>query len=137
MLTNRRRLLAGLLACPICATAARAADGVRWDYEGLGGPDKWGELDPAFKACAVGAEQSPIDLAGALQASIDTIKLDWKPQPFKVSNNGHTIQLAAAPGSTLSIGKESYDLVQFHFHTPSEHALGGKRTAMEAHFVQA
>ena len=47
-----------------------------------------------------------------------------------MSNNGHTIQLAAAPGSTLSIGKESYDLVQFHFHTPSEHIAVADLEAM-------
>jgi carbonic anhydrase len=32
-------------------------------------------------------------------------------------------------------GKGTYDLLQFHFHTPSEHALNGYRTSMEAHLV--
>ena len=58
MMMNRRRLLAGLLVCPICATNARAADGAHWDYEGHGGADRWAELDPGFKACAVGVEMS-------------------------------------------------------------------------------
>ena len=135
MTLNRRRLLAGLLACPICTTLARASDGPHWQYEGHGGAEEWANLDSGFKACAVGSEQSPIDLSNAIKAGIDAIKLDWKPQPFKVANNGHTIQLSAAPGSSMTIGKEKYDLLQFHFHTPSEHALGGKRTAMEVHFV--
>lgn len=137
MALNRRTLIAGLLACPICSTLSRAADAPHWEYEGHGGADKWGELDSGFKACAVGSEQSPIDLSGAIKASVDSLRLDWKPQPFKVANNGHTIQLNASPGGTMTIGKEKYDLVQFHFHTPSEHALAGKRTAMEVHFVHA
>jgi len=28
-----------------------------------------------------------------------------------------------------------YDLIQFHFHTPSEHTVNGRRTDMEIHFV--
>ena len=39
-------------------------------------------------------------------------------------------------GGILLDGKP-FELKQFHFHHPSEHALGGERTAMEAHFVHA
>ena len=38
-------------------------------------------------------------------------------------------------GSKLSRGDKSYDLLQFHFHTPSEHLVEGKSFAMEVHFV--
>jgi carbonic anhydrase len=134
---NRRRLLGAVLACPVCAAVAPAADAPHSDYEDHGGAAKWGELDESYKACALGAEQSPIDLSGAVKASLDPLKLDWKPQAFKIVNNGHTIQANAALGSTLTIGKETYNLVQFHFHAPSEHAVDGKRSAMEAHFVHA
>jgi len=136
MSLNRRRLLAGLLACPVCAAGGRA-EGPHWEYEGHGGAAKWGELDEGYKACAFGAEQSPIDLSGAIRANIDPLNLDWKPQAFKIINNGHTIQANAAPGSTLTVAKDSYNLVQFHFHTPSEHSLAGKQSAMEVHFVHA
>jgi len=39
------------------------------------------------------------------------------------------------PGSTLKINKEVYDLLQFHFHRPSEEQIDGKPMAMVAHFV--
>ena len=39
------------------------------------------------------------------------------------------------PGSTLSRGSSRYELLQYHFHHPSEHLVEGKRFAMEAHFV--
>ncbi len=134
MAVDRRSFLKGLLACPACAAAtSAAAAGGHWSYENAG---DWGAHDEAAKACAVGSQQSPIDLSGAIPAGLDAIKIAWKPQAYRVVNNGHTFQCDAAPGAGgMTIGKESYDLLQFHFHTPSEHALGGKRTAMEVHFV--
>ena len=135
---HRRGFLAGVLACPICASAARAEDSEpHWEYEGEHGSAEWGEMDSRFKACAVGAEQSPVDLSDAIRADADHIVIAWKAETFDVVNNGHTIQLNAKAAGLLTIGKLQYGLKQFHFHTPSEHAFGGKRTAMEAHFVHA
>lgn len=137
MAIKRRTLLAGLAACPLCATLARAAD-VHWSYEGHGGPEEWGQLEGAFKSCAIGTQQSPINLEGAVEAAGSGPVLAWKPDAFKVVNNGHTIQAdATGTGSTATLGGKTYTLAQFHFHAPSEHALNGKRTAMEAHFVHA
>ena len=136
---DRRAVLLGLLSCPACAALARAAEaGPHWTFEdGHDGPAHWGELDPSFKACGIGIEQSPIDLKDAIRANIAPVRLDWKPQAYAVVNNSHTIQANAKPGSVVQIGRETYELAQFHFHTPSEHAINGARTAMEAHFVHA
>lgn len=35
----------------------------------------------------------------------------------------------------LMCGGAELELLQFHFHTPSEHAFDGERAAMEAHLV--
>lgn len=127
-----------MIACPVCAAAARAeGTGPHWEYDGERGAQKWGDLDGKFKACAVGAEQSPINLTNAIRANADTLSLHWKKEAFDLVNNGHTIQANATAGSTMKVGKTVYDFKQFHFHTPSEHAFDGKRTAMEAHFVHA
>lgn len=133
MRQQRRAFLAGLFACPACAAAAQA-EAIHWNYEGAA---KWGALDGSYKSCSIGAEQSPIDLKGAIPASLGQVAIDWTPQAFVIVNNGHTIQANAAPGGSLTLGSEKFDLKQFHFHTPSEHAVDGKRTAMEAHFVHA
>ncbi|MCW2316554.1 carbonic anhydrase [Rhodoblastus acidophilus] len=133
---NRRGLLAGLLACPVCAGLARA-EGAHWAYEGHGGADEWGKLDSKFQACAVGAEQSPIDLKKATKADIGTLQIGWTPEANKIVNNGHTIQLNVAGASTAQLDGEAFVLKQYHFHTPSEHALSGARTDMEVHFVHA
>lgn len=137
MAFDRRGILLGLLSCPLCAASTRAAEEAHWSYSGEGGPDHWGALNSAYKACSAGTEQSPIDLDRAIRADIARLNVDWKPQAYRVANNGHTIQANATPGSAAILGKESYALLQFHFHTPSEHALHGKRFAMEAHFVHA
>lgn len=50
-------------------------------------------------------------------------------------NNGHTVQVNVPAGSKLTVGDKSYELLQFHFHTPSEETLKGRHTAMVAHFV--
>jgi carbonic anhydrase len=133
---DRRKFLVGLLTCPACAAAAQA-ESAHWSYEGHGAPAEWGELDSTYKACAVGAEQSPIDLAGAKSARLAPLGVDWKPESFKIENNGHTIQATSAGGGGLTLDGEKYALKQFHFHTPSEHALDGKFFDLEAHFVHA
>ena len=135
MTIGRRAFIAGLFACPVCA--AVAAEGPHWTYEGPAGADRWGDVDPAFKACSAGTQQSPIDLKGPVNAAVDHLKFDWQPEPFALVNNGHTLQANAKPGGTLMLGKDKFSLLQFHFHGPSEHALNGKRTAMEVHFVHS
>lgn len=132
---DRRKILAGLALCPICATAARAENS-HWSYEGTGAPEHWGALNSEFTACSVGAQQSPINLEGAMETRSRAPTLAWKTTPFEVVNNGHTIQLdpiGDAGGAELD-GK-FYTLRQFHLHTPSEHALNGKRFEAEVHFV--
>jgi carbonic anhydrase len=122
--------LVAMAACPICA--AVAAEGVHWTYEEAG---HWGELSPDFQACGIGVEQSPIDLVQPIPSALGDVAIEWQAGPGVVENNGHTIEIKTAPGSAATVAGTRYDLVQFHFHHPSEHSLDGQRLAMEAHFV--
>jgi carbonic anhydrase len=134
---NRRDALkafAGLALCPLC-TPGFAADGPHWSYEGNSGPTKWGDLDATSKTCAVGAQQSPINIVAPVKSQLPPLKLNWAKGADTIVNNGHTIQLNFAEGSTLSVGDMKYRLVQVHFHRPSEHMVAGKSFPMEAHFV--
>ncbi|MGX5806163.1 carbonic anhydrase [Bradyrhizobium sp. Arg314] len=135
---DRRSLLKGLAAaslCPLCVSRGFASEGLHWSYEGETGPDHWGSLAAENAACSVGSQQSPIDIAGATKADLPPLKFAWQKRGGKMVNNGHTIQLNVPPGGKLTVGDAQYELVQFHFHAPSEHLVGGKHYPMEAHFV--
>src|SRR6188768_2090316 len=111
------------------------AEGHHWSYGKHGGPAEWGELDQTFASCQLGKVQSPIDIRGAKAADLPAIKFDYKPSPLKVIDNGHTIQVNYAPGSSIEVGGTRYELVQFHFHKPSEEKINGKSHDMVAHLV--
>jgi len=118
------------------ATMAAAQTTAHWDYEGKTGPLVWGKLDPAYKACSAGHEQSPIDIRGAhLNKALQPIEFHYIAGPVTLENNGHTIVVHVDPGSYIVAGGVRYDLVQFHFHHPSEEAVKGKLTDMVIHLV--
>lgn len=106
-----------------------------WSYDGATGPEHWGELSPEFKVCQLGLEQTPIDLTSSLKGEAGAIGFDYRILPVRIVNNGHTIQVNAEPGSSCTIGTTRFDLLQFHFHHPSEHLLDGRAFDMEVHFV--
>lgn len=53
----------------------------------------------------------------------------------KVDKEWSTLKATVPAGSSIEIGGVKYNLLQFHFHTPAEHEIDGKRAAMEVHFV--
>jgi carbonic anhydrase len=115
---------------------ALAEDQVHWAYEGPGGPDHWGELSKEAGACAIGLEQSPIDLTHGIGASAPPVGLAWNAEAtWTVVNNGHTIQANGTNAGKMTVDGKDYDLLQFHFHHPSEHAIDGQHSPMEVHFV--
>lgn len=139
---ERRTFLRGIaatVACPVCAgigsSVAQAADAPHWSYEGHGGPGDWGSLDPAYGACSIGKEQSPVDLNGAIPAMVGDLDIRWRATTMEVVNNGHTIQCNITNGGSLVVDGTEYQLVQFHFHHPSEHTVSGMSREMEVHFV--
>jgi carbonic anhydrase len=115
---------------------AFAADAPHWAYSGEAGPDNWAKLTPEFGACA-GKNQSPINLTGFIKADLKPIKISYQAGGSEILNNGHTIQVNYAAGSSISVDGVQFDLKQFHFHAPSENHINGKSYAMEAHFVHA
>ena len=45
------------------------------------------------------------------------------------------VQIKPPKGNTIQVGDKKMELIQWHFHTPSEHAFDGERKSMEAHLV--
>jgi carbonic anhydrase len=110
-----------------------------WSYEGQEGPTHWGELADEYKMCSEGVNQSPIDLIADYNADLPSLEFEYYSSTVDEINNGHTIQQNIKPGSFLRIPErgENFELKQFHFHSPSEHTVGGKSFDMELHFVHA
>jgi len=106
-----------------------------WSYEGECGPEHWGELIHEYCNGKVGDMQSPVGISVTEKTHLDTINFHYFPTPLKILNNGHTIQINYGCGSFITIGNRKYELMQFHFHTPSEHKIHGKSYDMEAHLV--
>jgi len=107
---------------------------IHWDYEGVGGPENWARLDPKNKVCAVGERQSPIDIKEGIKVDLEPIKFTYRPSTFRIVDNGHTIQVELGENSLTLTGK-TYELVQFHFHRPSEEKVNGQRFDMVVHLV--
>jgi carbonic anhydrase len=109
---------------------------VHWGYEGDIGPDRWGELCPEFALCSCGCAQSPIDLVGAMACgTLAPVIYDYHPLPVMIQNNGHTVQVDNQLPNGILLEGVRYELLQFHFHAPSEHTIEGRTYAMEVHLV--
>jgi len=119
-------------AAPAHAPAAHAA---HWSYAGEGGPAEWGKLRPDFSTCASGTRQSPIDIRGGLKVELEPIKFNYRPTGFNVLDNGHTVQANLGYGNNIEVAGRRYDLLQFHFHRPSEERINGRQYDMVAHLV--
>lgn len=128
----------GLATCPCCPQEAKADE---WNYGEQSGPKVWDGV------CAAGVRQSPVNLpvaasTGGSAPSRYTCKfgdIEFKygnSERVVVVNTGHgTMQVNFKPGNIATIGGVDLELLQFHFHTPSEHALDGRRAPMEVHLV--
>jgi carbonic anhydrase len=122
------------------------AESPHWGYEGAEGPDQWGTLSPAWAVCGEGTRQSPIDIDvdKTVRANLPSLAASFRPAALRiihqehtadVVNTGHSIQVNYTEGDELTVGNERFELLQYHFHAPSEHTIGGKPYPMEMHMV--
>lgn len=141
-----QRAMAGLvfgyiLMSPQLLLAADGHADPHWNYEEQ---QRWGALkDPLYQPpfpyaeCGIGQKQSPVNIQTSDTLSTDSID-ELQPRyveiPLSLTNNGHTLRINIAKGM-LFFGRNAYDLVQFHFHAPSEHLLDGQSYPLEIHFV--
>jgi carbonic anhydrase len=107
-----------------------------WSYSGATGPEHWASEDAAFATCGTGQRQSPIDIRTTVVKELPAIQFAYKPVPLTVTDTGHSFQVNAPAGSGgITVGGDHYDLVQFHFHRPSEERIRGRSQALVAHLV--
>ncbi|OFA02668.1 carbonic anhydrase [Duganella sp. HH101] len=106
-----------------------------WSYEGENGPANWGKINPEWSKCSTGNRQSPIDIRDGMKVELEQITFDYHPSSFNVTDNGHTVQVMLSGGNFLTVNNRMYELIQFHFHRPSEERVNGKGYEMVVHLV--
>ena len=95
-------------------------------------------LNYPFAVCGIGIRQSPVDLAGAeFDVHINNLITHYPVDKPDFYNSGHAIQVNKSLDYSgyLKIGHERFPLIQFHFHTPSEHVIDAQVFDAELHFV--
>ena len=117
------------------AKATTESHTAHWSYEGEGAPVRWGKLNSAWAKCENGSRQSPIDIRDGIKVDLEQVNFDYRPARFSVIDNGHTIQVNLGVGNHVTIMGRKYELVQFHFHRPSEERVNGQGFQMVAHLV--
>ena len=104
-----------------------------WSYERPHGAAHWGER---WATCGQGKAQSPIDIPSGIQPQRGpAVAFHYQPFDLVVENTSHVIEVPAAKGGFITLDGHRYELLQFHFHTPSEHRIGGKVFPFEIHLV--
>ena len=134
---TRRTGISSFLLLIAITCVATLADGPKreWSYSGANGPKNWAKLDPANHDCKYGHKQSPIDIWVRTKAPLPHITFDYRNSPLRIIDNGHTIQVNFSIGSSITVGKERFELRQLHFHRPAEERIGGNSYDMAVHLV--
>jgi carbonic anhydrase len=125
-----RTLLLTLVICAPCLAQS-------WNHDPGSpiGPKSWGGT------CESGIKQTPVDLApgAARKSELPALEFHYKPTHLVVKNLSHAVEVEnESEESSLIAGPaaaDRYHLVQFHFHTPSEHTIAGVAAKMELHLV--
>lgn len=108
---------------------------IHWDYQGEGAPANWSKLKAEYATCGMGRRQSPIDIRDGIKVDLEPIQFNYKPTQFRITDNGHTIQVDVGEGNSIKVMEREFQLIQFHFHRPAEERVNGRSFDMVAHLV--
>ena len=124
------------VAFALAFSASASAQAASWGYVGKYGPVNWARLDPSYRACSDGHEQSPINIRHAHRnKALKPVEFHYIAGGVTIENNGHTIMVRVHPGSYILVGGVRYDLISYDFHHPSEEAINGKLADMDVQFL--
>ena len=125
-----------LICCAATLAPIAASSKPQYGYSGDLAPEKWGQLSPLYATCSDGAEQAPVNIVSSAtvkQRQASPLQPSYPANSADVVNTGTTIQVNTS--GNLKIGSNTYKLLQYHFHTPSEEAINGTRYDANVHLV--
>jgi carbonic anhydrase len=133
----RARPRAKTTAQPSAAGPALPADEPRWAYTGAHGPEHWGQIRPAYSACASGLRQAPIriDTRQTLQGPAEPLQLAYASSGGRVAHTGQTLWVDVAGQNTLTVRGSTFQLEHLQFHHPAEIRIDDKTHAMAVHLL--
>jgi carbonic anhydrase len=110
------------------AASAAAADAAAppWSYSGATGPDHWGSLKPAYRLCATGQRQSPIDIRDGFPVELEPVQIAYRPSAFWVERSAVMLDVRVEGGNTLTLGGRTYALERISLRLPAEERVGGR-----------
>ncbi|WP_353929552.1 carbonic anhydrase family protein [Okeanomitos corallinicola TIOX110] len=106
-----------------------------WSYSGDTNPNQWGKISSEFSLCEVGKNQSPINIENVQERKSIDLDFNYRPTPLSITDTGYNVQVNYQPGNKIKINNHEYELLQFHFHTPSEHTINSQPSVMEIHLL--
>jgi cysteine-rich repeat protein len=109
-----------------------------WNYPGAA---SWGSQCPDWLKCSTGLEQSPLNIIPP--AKLPTCRDAFLDIRYRHANgvtlfntgNYFTAPVSKQDGNTFTYQGVNYILRQMTFHSPSEHAINGKRFDLEIQFI--
>ena len=107
----------------------------KWGYSGNTAPEYWEKLLDEFKDCG-GTKQSPINISKSIKKNSLTKIEFWTGIANIRKQNSDNFHVYFVENShKLKLDDKEYELIQFHFHTGSEHTVNNHQAKMEIHFV--
>lgn len=82
-------------------------------------------------------QQSPVDITGYTAGDAPRLSFDYGRGAKYLSNTGEFVKVHYEDGGGIRLGADAYQLVEAHFHNPSEHTIEGRRYALETHLVHS
>ena len=130
------KFLGAAAACAMIATPALAQD-KNWNFGDGMTDERWSLISTEYGMCDAGLMQSPIDLGAAKAVGDVQLDVNFGETGGTVALGEEKVQVDFDGSQGMISGGKQFNLVQVHFHTPSEHAINGERQPLVAHFVHA
>ncbi|KAL2332023.1 hypothetical protein Fmac_019604 [Flemingia macrophylla] len=129
----------GAYACKVCYSDTNSDEEYNYDLLSNKGPLNWGNIKEEWHLCKNGTRQSPINLQenrAIVVFNSSGIQRNYRPANANLLSTDHDIMVNWTENAGyILINGTQYQLVQCHWHSPSEHTINGIRYDLELHLV--